>query len=176
MLSKRVALALGIILIVIFASITFVTIEKASSSSSIGGLSSGGYVKIQNGTGLEPLYTVNNTSTQIDFNFTIYTNSPVVYMYDISPLSTNHNSSLNAYNLTSFNSSQYPYNYILQNNTRNGTVIHMSLQLNENAIKMMNYTTNPEDPQVYIVKIVIINGKDGDAGFGFGVIRPYPSP
>lgn len=176
MLSKKTSLAIGVIILVVFGSIAYVTIQKSSSSSSLSGLSSQGYLKVQNGTGLDPVYYVNNSSTSISFNFTIYTNSPVVYIYDISPLNSSHNSSLNNVNLTSFNETQYPYNYILKNSTTNGTLIHMTLELNPEAIHLMKYTTNPNDPNVYVVKIVIINGKDGDSGFGFGVIRLPPVP
>ena len=176
MLSKKTSLVLGVIILVVFGSIAYVTIERSSSDSSLSGLSTQGYLKIQNGSGLSPVYYVNNSSTSISFNFTLYTNSPVVYMYDISPLNSSHNSSLNSVNLTSFNTSDYPYNYILQNNTANGTLVHMTLELNSNAIHLMKYTTNPDNPQVYVVKIVIINGKDGDSGFGFGVIRLPPEP
>jgi hypothetical protein len=171
MLSTKTSIVIGVVILVVFGSMAYLTIEKSSSGSSITASTSGGYVKLVNGTGVHPLYEINDNSTQISINFTIYTNSPVTYIYDISPLSTNHNSSLNSVNLTYLNRTQYPYNYISSNNTANGTAINMVLYLNQSAINLMNTTTNPKTPSVYGVEILVINGKDGSSGFGFGVIK-----
>ena len=171
MISPKMSIAIGVVLLIVFGSMAYITIEKSSSSSSLTSSTAGGYAKIVNGTGVRNLYVVNDSSTSISLNFTLYTNSNQVYIYDISPLSSNHNSSLNTINLTYLNKSQYPYNYILDNNTANGTVFNLTLYLNPAALDKMNVTTNPADPQVYVVEILAINGKDGSAGFGFGVIK-----
>lgn len=171
MLSTKASVVIGVVILVVFGSMAYLTIEKSSSGSSITAPTDGGYVKLVNGTGIQRLYEITSNTTDISFNFTIYTNSPVTYIYDISPLSTNHNSSLNSVNLTYLNKTQYPYNYITFNNTANGTSVHMVLYLNKSAVKLMNATTNLESPNAYTVEILAINGKDGSAGFGFGVIK-----
>ncbi|MCL4438386.1 MAG: hypothetical protein M1616_03375 [Candidatus Thermoplasmatota archaeon] len=171
MISTKASIVIGVVILVVFGSMAYLTIEKSSSGSSITASASGGYVRIVNGTGVQPLYEITSNTTQISFNFTIYTNSPVTYIYDISPLSSNHNSSLNSVNLTYLNKTEYPFNYITDNNTSNGTAVHMVLYLNSSAVKLMNTTTNPESPEVYGVEILVINGKDGSSGFGFGIIK-----
>jgi hypothetical protein len=170
MISGKLSVLFAVIILVAFGTMAYVTIEKSSSDANLSGASLGGYIKVVNET--KPFYTITNETKEISINFTLQSNSPAVYVYDIDPLSNNTSSPLNSLNITEFNTSLYPYNYMEITNTTNSTTsMTINLYFNSTVVSMMNLTTNPRDPAVYIVKIVLINGKDAAAGFGFGLIR-----
>ena len=62
----------------------------------------------------------------------------------------------------------------ITNATNSTTTVTLNLFLNSSVVSKMELTTNPANPAVYVVKIVLINGKDAAAGFGFGLVKvPY---
>lgn len=173
MISGKLSVLFAVIILVAFGTMAYVTIEKSSSDANLSGASLGGYIKVVNDT--SPVYYITNGTTELKINFTLQSNSPTVYVYDISPLSNNTSSPLNALNITEFNTSLFPYNYMkITNATNSTTTVTINLFLNSTVVSKMESTTNPRDPVVYIVRIVLINGKDAASGFGFGLIKlPY---
>jgi uncharacterized protein (UPF0333 family) len=170
MISGKLSVLFAVIILVAFGTMAYVTIEKSSSDANLSGAALGGYIKVVNDT--RPAYFITNATRELSINFTLQSNSPTVYVYDISPLSNNTSSPLNALNITEFNISQFPYNYMeITNATNSTTTVTLNLFLNSSVVSKMELTTNPANPAVYVVKIVLINGKDAAAGFGFGLIK-----
>jgi hypothetical protein len=65
MISTKASIVIGVVILVVFGSMAYLTIEKSSSGSSITASASGGYVRIVNGTGVQPLYEITSNTTQI---------------------------------------------------------------------------------------------------------------
>lgn len=173
MISGKLSVLFAVIILVAFGTMAYVTIEKSSSDANLSGAALGGYIKVVNDT--RPAYFITNATRELSINITLQSNSPTVYVYDIAPLSNNTSSPLNALNITEFNTSQFPYNYMeITNATNSTTTVTLNLFLNSSVVSKMELTTNPANPAVYVVKIVLINGKDAAAGFGFGLVKvPY---
>lgn len=170
MISGKVSVLFAAIILVAFGTMAYVTIEKSSSDANLSGASLGGYIKVVNDT--KPFYEITNETTELSVNFTLQSNSPVVYIFDINPLSNNTSSPLNSLNITEFNTTLYPDNYIkITNATNSTTQMTISLYFISSVVSKMNLTTNPVAPTVYLVKIILVNGKDAATGFGFGLIK-----
>ena len=170
MISGKLSVVFAVIILVAFGTMAYVTIEKSSADANLSGASLGGYINVVNNT--SPVYYMNSSTPEISLNFTIQSNSPIVYIYDISPLSNNTSNPLNALNITEMNKTAYPGNYVeITNATNTTTQMTLNLFFNSTVVSKMKTTTNPHDPSVYIVKIVFINGKDAATGFGFGLIK-----
>ncbi|MHB8560906.1 MAG: hypothetical protein ACYDAP_07060 [Thermoplasmataceae archaeon] len=170
MISGKLSVVFAIIILVAFGSMAYVTIEKSSADANLSESSLGGYIKVVNST--SPVYFITNSTTEMNISFTIQSNSPTVYIYDISPLSNNTSSPMNSLNITELNRTVYPYNYMeIQNATNSTTMVTLNLFFNSSVVAKMNNTINPSDPSVYVVKIVLINGKEAGTGFGFGLIK-----
>lgn len=170
MISGKLSVLFAVIILVAFGTMAYVTIEKSSADANLSGSALGGYIKVVNNT--KSYYCISNESKGLSINFTLQSNSPVVYVYDIDPLSNNTTSPLNALNITEFNTTLYPDNYMkITNATNSTTPMTIHLYFNSTVVSKMAITTNQSHPTVYIVKIVLINGKDAATGFGFGLIR-----
>ncbi len=163
MLSKKVT---ALITVLSLVTMTFLTVGTLYETHPAISLSTNGYLVVDNHT--EPYYTVNESSTQLEINFTIYTSSPTVYIYDLSPL---NNTSSIWQNITYLNTSAYPHNYI-KTSISNGTLISLTLLLNTSVIQQMKFS-NPLIGEVnpYLVKIIIFNGQMAASGFGFALLR-----
>ncbi|MCL4330014.1 MAG: hypothetical protein M1533_03320 [Candidatus Thermoplasmatota archaeon] len=163
MISKKVTAFITVLSVVLMTFLTVGTLYETHPSIS---LSTNGYLDVDNHT--EQYYAVTDNTSQLVINFTIYTSSPTLYIYDISPI---NNTSAVWQNLTCFNSSVYPHNYI-KTSVSNGTLISLTLMLNSSAVRQMKLS-NPSAGEVspYIVKILIFNGAMAATGFGFALLR-----
>ncbi|WP_188680208.1 hypothetical protein [Thermogymnomonas acidicola] len=174
MISPKVSVVIAVVAILIFGGLTYTVAKEASSSTSIS-ISSSGVLSITPELTPDSVYKVNSTTElpvyyvlpgmqYIWLNFTMNSTAPTVYVYDISPL---NNTSTSWVNLTYFNKTEYPYNYITISNA-NGTGIKVShrLYINESAYGMMK----PDTP--YVVRIILISSQDKATGLGLILIKP----
>ena len=163
MISLKAGIAISIAVIVVFGGIAFFTLNASTPSLS---LQSTGYFSVDNHT--EKAYFLNNTSSTLNINFTVYSSVvPIdMYVYDISPV---NNTSATCTNITSIGGS---YNYEHVNMNSNGTVFDLNMTVNQAAISLMK-VSGPLNGTLYpyLVKIIIVSGNDNAAGFGFALFR-----
>jgi hypothetical protein len=163
MISLKAGIAISVAALIVFGGVAYFTLNAGTPSLT---LSSTGYFSVDNHTSKE--YFVSNATSELNINFTVYSNVlPIdVYVYDISPL---NNTSANWVNLTSMNGTN---NYEHVTITANGTIVQLNLTVNQSAVSQMKMS----DPLAgefypYIVQIIVISGNDNAGGFGFALFR-----
>ena len=163
MISLKAGIAISVAALIVFGGVAYFTLNASTPSLT---LSSTGYFSIDNHTSKE--YFVSNATSELNINFTVYSNIlPIdMYVYDISPL---NNTSANWVNITSMNGTN---NYEHLTITANGTLVQLNLTVNQSAVSQMKMS----DPLAgefypYIVQIIVISGNDNAGGFGFALFR-----
>lgn len=153
------SLVIAVAVLIVFSYLAYSTIEKSTSNVSGSTTVTEGYLSVVNDT--QKLYFVSNETTYVQFNMTVYTSAPSVYIYDISPL---NNTSAVWVNLTSLGAKNYE-----QVDVQNGSVVSVNLSLNSTAVGEMKPFNPITMSGVYSVAIIVISSNDGVAAFGFGV-------
>ena len=163
MISLKAGIAISVAALIVFGGVAYLTLNASTPSLT---LTSTGYFSIDNHTSKE--YFVNNASSVLNVNFTVYSNTfPIdIYVYDISPL---NNTSANWVNITSMNGTN---NYEHVTITSNGTLVQLNLTVNQSAVSHMK-VSDPFAGELYpyIVQIIVISGNDNAGGFGFALFR-----
>ncbi|MGP6239804.1 hypothetical protein ACNF40_05255 [Cuniculiplasma sp. SKW4] len=162
MLGKTATAVLSVILALIFISVASATILTSNSSVST---TVSGYAKIVPDS---KNVTYVSHPEVIYYNFTLYSNDTTLYVFDYNNV-THDGQSLN---VTCFNKSTHPGNYILLQNFVNGSEVHLKLYINAT-----NFNYIPVNPETHlpmsIVKILVMSGKGAFAATGFAIIK-YP--
>ncbi|MEM3851814.1 MAG: hypothetical protein QXP70_02315, partial [Methanomassiliicoccales archaeon] len=83
MISRNIGMAIAIVVVIVFAALSYVTIQRSSQGISTG-LGKPAYLQISSSA--QPLYMINGNTTSISFNITVYTAPTTLYLFDISPL------------------------------------------------------------------------------------------
>lgn len=166
MLGKTGAIAVAVVAIVLFAGMTYFTLEKSKPNLN---LVSAGYMSVRNDT--QSVYFVSTATKQIQLNFTIFSSvvPTSVFMFDISPL--NNSSAVTTWqNLTYLG--QNGANYEKLSVTANGTAFSVALMLNDSAVGLMKIS-NPANGTFYpyVVKIIFISSGINFGGFGLALVR-----
>ena len=163
MISLKAGIAISVAALIVFGGVAYFTLNASTPSLT---LSSTGYFSVDNHTSKE--YFVSNATSELNINFTVYSNVlPIdMFIYDISPL---NNTSASWVNITSMNGTN---NYEHVTITANGTIVQLNLTLNQSAVSQMKMS----DPLAgefypYIVQIIVISGNDNAGGFGFALFR-----
>ncbi len=181
MISGRSAIVIAVVMLAVFSGVTIETIGHGSSSLSSSSISaSSSAVKVyspQNGTA----FPVNSSGEAVNVSLSITSQDSPVYIYDISPANLSAFSSsapIKVYslpNLTYFNRSLYPYNYIEDNVTTGANnTINLTLYINATDFSAIKVSIPPEGKiYPYIVEI-LVESSSGAAGIGFSIIRVPP--
>ena len=163
MISLKAGIAISVAALIVFGGVAYFTLNASTPSLT---LSSTGYFSVDNHTSKE--YFVSNATSELNINFTVYSNVlPIdMFIYDISPL---NNTSASWVNITSMNGTN---NYEHVTITANGTIVQLNLTVNQSAVSQMKMS----DPLAgefypYIVQIIVISGNDNAGGFGFALFR-----
>lgn len=178
MLSRKVSALLAIIILIAFGTITLETINHSTSdiSTSSTGISPTELTLYspQNGTAIP----VDSSDAQINITLSVTSDSPALYIYDISPLNVSAlqaNGGQGLYslqNLTHFNATLYPYNYEVFNVTEGkNTTLHLVLYLNSTVygeMKASDPLTHTYYP--YVVEI-LAETSSGGGGIGFTLLK-----
>ncbi len=94
-----------------------------------------------------------------------------VYLYDVSPID---NASYVWTNITSFNHTKYPNNFVEITNASSTPVKYSyKLYVNKSAYEEMKVTINPEQPHIYHALIILISANGNSAGFPVLFLKPY---
>ncbi len=178
MLSSRSAIVIAVVMLAIFSGVTIETIGHGSSSLSSSSLSaSSGSVRIyspQNGSA----FLVNSSAETINVSLSIISQDSPVYIYDISPSNLSGFAgvtSLRVYslpNLTYFNRTLYPYNYMEQNVTTGAnSTISLTLFINSTDFSDMNVSIPQEGKYYPYLVEILAETSSGAAGIGFTILR-----
>ncbi len=162
MLGRTGTVILSIILVIVFVSVASATILTSDSSVTT---KASGYANI---TSPSTNYVLIDRPGVIDFNFTLYSNNSKIYIFDYNNF-TYQNQSVN---LTCFNTTQYPGNYVLLNNFKNGTEVHLKLYVNKTVFNYIPESMpGPKAEPSSIVKILVMSPSGAFAATGFAIFK-----
>ena len=181
MMSKSISMTIAVVVLLVFAGMTYFTIEKTSANVS---LSEKGYLNVTlldiNGkqvnsspeSKMAPIYNSNDTITT---ELMVITNSTSIYLFDVSPLNNTTNTWTNTTEISMFDNATY--NIIYANGSKTPVYYYPKLAVTSNYIRYN--ITNPDslNETVYINLTLSINQK----GFNEmkqsnpmqGIINPY---
>ncbi|MCL4345291.1 MAG: hypothetical protein M1375_02270 [Candidatus Thermoplasmatota archaeon] len=160
MLGRTSTAIVSVILVIIFVSVATATVFTSNSTVTT---TSSGYAKIVPDS---KNITYVAQPRVIYFNFTLYSNDTTLYVFDYNNVTHNGQS----VNVTCFNTTKYPGNYILLNNFVNGTEIHLKLYMNST-----NYNYIHIDQETHtgisIVRIIVMSTSGAFAATGFAIVK-----
>ncbi len=181
MLSSKASISIGIVILILFSGVAYETIEHSSSSTTVS--VSPGFLNVT--PELSPSINFTNPATNVTYplfyllpttqyiylNFSMKSSSSTVYLYDISPL---NNTTSVWLNLTSFNQTEYPHNFVTISNASSTLKSYShKLYINKTAYEKMNPTISMYHPEIYHALIILISSNGNSTGFPILFIKPY---
>ena len=181
MMSKSISMTIAVVVLLVFAGMTYFTIEKTSANVS---LSEKGYLNVTlldingkqvNSSPESKMTPVFNSNDTITTELMVITNSTSIYLFDVSPLNNTTNTWTNTTEISMFDNATY--NIIYANGSKTPVYYYPKLAFTSNYIRYN--ITNPDslNETVYINLTLSINQK----GFNEmkqsnpmqGIINPY---
>ncbi|MCL4421392.1 MAG: hypothetical protein M1477_06855 [Candidatus Thermoplasmatota archaeon] len=175
MMSKSISMTIAVVVLLVFAGMTYFTIEKTSANVS---LSEKGYLNVTlldiNGkqvnsspeSKMAPIYNSNDTITT---ELMVITNSTSIYLFDVSPLNNTTNTWTNTTEISMFDNATY--NIIYANGSKTPVYYYPKLAVTSNYIRYNITNPNGLNETVYINLTLSVNQK------GFNEMKqssPYP--
>lgn len=181
MMSKSISMTIAVVVLLVFAGMTYFTIEKTSATVS---LSEKGYLNVTlldingkqvNSSQESQIASVFNSNDTITIGLKVVTNSTSIYLFDVSPLNNTTNTWTNTTEISMFDNATY--NIIYTNGSKTPVYYYPKLTVTSNYIRYN--ITNPDslNETVYINLTLSIDPKGFDkmnpSNPMQGIINPY---
>ncbi|MEM0155498.1 MAG: hypothetical protein QW597_02700 [Thermoplasmataceae archaeon] len=177
-LSSKTIIVVSVVMLVVFSAITVETINSAGSSmanTSLKGSSSS--LTVYSPANNSQIF-INSTSKSFSVSLSVTSNESTIYVYDLSPVnitSLQSKSQVKLYslpNLTHFNSTLYPYNYLKEQLTPyKNTTFNLTLYVNYTQFSKMNASDPITDTFYPYVVEILVESSSGASGIGFTLMR-----
>lgn len=163
MMSKSISMTIAVVVLLVFAGMTYFTLEKTSANVS---LSEKGYLNVTlldingkqvNSSPESKMTPVFNSNDTITTELMVVTNSTSIYLFDVSPLNNTTNTWTNTTEISMFDNATY--NIIYANGSKTPVYYYPKLAVTSNYIRYN--ITNPDslNETVYINLTLSINQK-----------------
>ncbi len=175
MMSKSISMTIAVVVLLVFAGMTYFTIEKTSANVS---LSEKGYLNVTlldingkqvNSSPESKMASIYNSNDTITTELMIITNSTSIYLFDVSPLNNTTNTWTNTTEISMFDNATY--NIIYANGSKTPVYYYPKLAVTSNYIRYNITNPNGLNETVYINLTLSVNQK------GFNEMKqssPYP--
>ena len=175
MMSKSISMTIAVVVLLVFAGMTYFTIEKTSANVS---LSEKGYLNVTlldingkqvNSSPESKMTPVFNSNDTITTELMVITNSTSIYLFDVSPLNNTTDTWTNTTEISMFDNATY--NIIYANGSKTPVYYYPKLAVTSNYIRYNITNPNGLNETVYINLTLSVNQK------GFNEMKqssPYP--
>ncbi|MGC8562197.1 MAG: hypothetical protein ACP5UZ_04345 [Thermoplasmata archaeon] len=177
MMSRKVSVIIAVIVLIIFSTITLETIDHSSTTLTSTVSSDKTQVVLYSPIN-DTSIPISNQNVTINFNLSITSKLPNLYLFDISPSNVSSLPTvdgvhlLSLVNLTYLNKTLYPYNYRILNVTPGeNSTFGVTLYINSSQFDAMN-VSDPLKDQIYPYLVEIVaETSSGAAVIGFTILK-----